>query len=97
MRLIDADALPYAEHPIGSLVLFGGEVVYSQRVIDSMPTVDAVPVVRCRECIHNPLNWKHDELDITDYTDITCDYWMSDGLTLSDYCSYGKRREAGDA
>ena len=57
-----------------------------------MSPVDAVEVIRCRECIHNKENWTHEELDATDYTDITCDYWMSDGLTGNDYCSHGRRR-----
>ena len=52
--------------------------------------VDAVEVVRCKECIHN--------VGIRDNTefydkDIVCDYWESDGLYATDYCSYGERTE----
>ena len=54
---------------------------------------DIVEVVRCKDCKHNVANWKHDELDIGDYTDITCDYFMTDGMEADDYCSYGERKE----
>lgn len=52
---------------------------------------DRVEVVRCKDCVHNVANWNHsDPLDITDYTDITCDYHMTDGMYPNDFCSYGK-------
>ena len=57
------------------------------------PTADVVEVVRCRDCKHNVANWQHDELDIGDYTDIVCDYFMTDGMEANDYCSYGERSE----
>lgn len=47
-------------------------------------------ITRCKDCIHNVGNWNHDELDDTDYTDITCDYFMTDGMEPNDFCSYGK-------
>ena len=61
--------------------------------LDEQPTADVVEVVRCRDCKHNVANWKHDELDGTDYTDIVCDYFMTDGMYPNDYCSYGERKE----
>lgn len=63
------------------------------QAIDEQPTADVEEVVRCKYCKHNAANWEHDELDATDYTDIVCDYWMSDGLEPDDWCSYGERRE----
>lgn len=59
--------------------------------IDEMPTIDAKPVVHCKDCIHNVANMQKDPLDITDYTDITCDYFMTDGMDQEDYCSKGER------
>ena len=63
------------------------------RLIKDAPTADVVEVVRCKDCKHNVANWQHDELDIEDYTDIVCDYFMTDGMEANDYCSYGERRE----
>lgn len=59
-------------------------------VIKNIPSADAVEVVRCNECIHN--------VGIRDNTefydkDIVCDYWESDGLYATDYCSYGERAD----
>ena len=62
--------------------------------ICNAPTIDAVPVVRCKDCKHNVANRNHDELDATDYSDITCDYFMTDGMHPDDFCSYGGRRDA---
>lgn len=55
-----------------------------------LPAADVVEVVRCNECIHN--------VGIRDNTefydkDIVCDYWESDGLYSTDFCSYGKRAD----
>lgn len=52
-----------------------------------------VEVVRCKDCRHNVANWQHDELDETDYTDITCDYFMTDGMCPNDFCSYGAKMD----
>lgn len=38
-RLIDADALKIAQKPIGKLMMYGGEYVYTQTAIDEMPTI----------------------------------------------------------
>ena len=53
-----------------------------------LPSADVVEVVRCKDCIHN--------VGIRDNTefydkDIVCDYWESDGLYSTDYCSYGEK------
>ena len=54
-----------------------------------------INIVRCKDCKYNVANWQHDEDDGTDYTDIVCDYWMSDGLEPDkDYCSKGVRIDA---
>lgn len=49
--------------------------------------------VRCKDCIHGAGNWKRDELDATNYEDIVCDYFMTDGVTGEDYCKYGTTEE----
>ena len=94
MRLIDADAFlkrneVYADcefiHPMYQNTL--------REIVDDAPTIDAVPVVRCGECKFNYANMIHDPLDDTDYTDITCTYWMSDGVHPNDYCSKGARMD----
>lgn len=46
-------------------------------------------VVHCKDCKYNVANSKHEPLDITDYTDITCEYFMTDGMSPDDYCSQG--------
>ena len=48
-------------------------------------------VVKCRDCIHNVANWEHEENDATDYSDIVCDYFMTDGMDPEDFCSKGER------
>ena len=52
------------------------------------PTVDAVPVVRCKDCKHK-VTTQDGEYNPHD---IVCDYWESDGLEETDFCSYGERR-----
>ena len=49
----------------------------------------ALDIVRCKDCIHR-VTTKDGEYD---EHDIVCDYWMSDGLDSTDFCSYGERRE----
>ena len=60
-------------------------------VIKNLPPADAVEVVRCNECIHNV--GIRDNTEFYD-NDIVCDYWESDGLYSTDFCSYGERAEA---
>lgn len=59
--------------------------------IESAPTIDAVPVVRCKDCRYNVANQTRDPYDVTDYTDIVCAWFMTDGMGAEDYCSHGER------
>lgn len=69
-------------------------IAYALHKITKAPAADVVEVVRCKDCKHNVANWNHsDPLDITDYTDITCDYHMTDGMRPNDFCSCGERKE----
>ena len=51
------------------------------------------PIIYCKDCKYNVANIEKDPLDITDYTDIVCTYFMTDGLSNDDYCSQGKEKE----
>ena len=51
-------------------------------------------LVPCKECKHNVANMKTDPWDATDYEDIVCVHWMSDGISPDDFCSRGERRES---
>ena len=51
-------------------------------------------IVRCKDCIYNITNMEKDKLDITDYTDIVCSYFMTDGLEPDDFCSKGELCES---
>lgn len=68
-------------------------VLEMARRLENATSIDTVSVVRCKDCLHNAANWQHDELDETDYTDIVCDYFLTDGMYPDDFCSYGARRE----
>lgn len=63
-----------------------------EAVFDDVPACDVRKVVTCKDCAYNVANRLEDPLDITDYTDIVCDYFMTDGMSANDYCSHGKRR-----
>lgn len=99
MRLIDADALKkeivdlklklrsenqdYYTGYICALSVVEGMIAYA-------PTIDAVPVCRCKDCKHNyGLTHGGEYCSV----DIVCDYWATDGLSESDFCSYGERME----
>ena len=62
--------------------------------IDAIPAVDAVEVVRCRECKHSRL--AGDNLFCNIHRSI---FDQERGRLVLDgsYCSWGKRREDGDA
>ena len=64
--------------------------------IKNEPTVDAVEVVRCKDCKFNVANMAADSLDSTDYSDITCSYFMTDGMDAGDFCSRGEQIDGGD-
>lgn len=89
MRLIDADEITrYKERLVVNAEKIDVEYRYvvDVRYIDDIPTVDAVPVVRCRECRFNTSEKKC--LYPDSIIKVTDD---------NDYCSYGQRREDGDA
>lgn len=61
--------------------------------IDSIPAVDAVEVCRCGDC-----KYKDDGIDEDGYPFLKCLHGRSYGKTrINDYCSWGQRREDGDA
>ena len=49
-------------------------------------------VVFCKDCRYNVANQTHDENDLTDYSDITCSYFMTDGMSGEDFCSKGVKK-----
>lgn len=51
-------------------------------------------VVWCNACRFNVANIDDDPLDETDYSDVTCSYFMTDGMCRDDYCSRGERYHA---
>ena len=52
-----------------------------------------VEVVRCKECKFWGESLTEEERNECDvYADLVCTYWMSDGLTMDDFCSKGERR-----
>lgn len=57
---------------------------------------DMVEVVRCKDCKFNVANMAADSLDSTDYSDITCSYFMTDGMDAGDFCSRGIKMDGGD-
>ena len=50
-------------------------------------------IVRCKDCKYNVANMEGDPLDATDYTDIVCSYFMTDGIVPNGFCNHGKRKE----
>ena len=71
------------------IVLHYGSYAASSKIAD----MESIELVRCGECKFNYANMIHDPLDDADYTDITCTYWMSDGVHPKDYCSKGARMD----
>ena len=94
-RLIDADKMreDWLENGENEYVYDTNAVLES---IDEQPTVDAVEVVRCKDCKFNVANMAADSLDSTDYSDITCSYFMTDGMDAGDFCSRGEQMDGGD-
>lgn len=96
-RYIDADKL---KETIASNVYLVSDCINSrdygmfwtggiEKAIDEQPTADVVEVVRCKDCKHNV--GVRDNTGFYEY-DIVCEYWESDGLYSTDFCSYGERR-----
>ena len=98
VRLIDADKFEAVLDNVFDHLYdngkpdLAGTLAAFVNMLTKQPTVDAVQVVRCKDCKHNVANWEHDELDMTDYTDIVCDFFMTDGMSPNDFCSHGERR-----
>lgn len=84
MRLIDACALQkeYKARHGGKRLL----------LIDVAPTVDAVPVVRCRDC----KRYQH-EVGDDEYALGWCPFLTIRLVSSNEFCSYGKRKEDGNA
>lgn len=97
MRLIDAEAFEsdvrkrYCKGCDNSNGIWCGACWVDDMLgeIEDAHTIEAKPVVFCKDCKYNVANSIHDPLDITDYTDITCEYFMTDGISPDDYCSQG--------
>ena len=87
MRLIDADELKIDYGFSWDDITPTHEEMIA--VIERQPTIDAVPVVRCKDCKHKVTT------EDGEYNphDIVCDYWESDGLEETDFCSYGEGRD----
>ena len=85
MRLIDANALTDYVNSISTHWLNDWSTIGVLAAIDKQPTIDAVPVVRCGLCRY---------CDTKD-----CPMSGTPGsVSVSDFCSYGERRDddAGD-
>lgn len=66
-------------------------------MVSSAPAADVAPVVRCKDCKHcRELNRKNRAEEA--YADgiLWCRN-QSDGVWPDDFCSYGERKEDGDA
>lgn len=57
--------------------------------LSNAPAADVVEVVRCGECIHNYGVKANCEFNPHD---IVCDWWSTDGMDETDFCSRGERR-----
>lgn len=57
--------------------------------IDNLSAADVVEVVHCGECIHNYGVKANCEFNPHD---IVCDWWSTDGMDETDFCSRGERR-----
>ena len=54
-------------------------------------------VIMCKDCKYNVANIEKDPLDVTDYTDIVCSYFMTDGMEANDFCSKGELCESNSS
>lgn len=68
-----------------------------EAVFDEIPAISKgeagdIPRISCATCLYNDANFTPDENDITYYTDITCSYFMTDGMDKDDFCSRWRRR-----
>lgn len=54
---------------------------------------EIMTVVRCKDCKYNLANKEKGLLDMNDYIDIVCTYFITYGLKPNDYCSKGELYE----
>lgn len=112
MRLIDADSLKSKVEAMVIHKFNESDYEYGRNqafdyvadiLIDDAPTIDAVEVVRCRDCIHwFPHTQCGFDEDCDEYHDycgllIPDDDYYAYRRKANDYCSYGERREGGEA
>lgn len=87
-RLIDADKLEKQEY-------WGNERCFDYvdaEDIDNAPTVDAVEVVRCKDCKYRIYKDMGEEIgEIGGCALFNC------AMTNDDFCSYGEKKDGGDA
>lgn len=94
MRVIDADAL--MKTVFNDVVLVDGEVkgvgLSLAETVDSAPSIDAVAVVRCKDCKHYGMG-----VCLKIYSDgnVHAAAWQK--RKPDDFCSYGERKDCGDA
>ena len=86
-RLIDADAL---SEKLCETTIFIKDGEVFQHMINDAPTIDAVEVVRCMNCIYG-------EERIENYICGKLDEDWEIRFSPTHFCSYGKRREDGEA
>lgn len=91
MRLIDAEKLVDMLYDNEFAVLCPLDEVSG--VVDACPTVDAVPAVRCRGCKHCKEAADHEGRGFF------CAIWGRGWHRVQpdDFCSYGERKDGGDA
>lgn len=94
MRLIDADRLLTDRMKSKYYHLPNGDTAIPIIDIEHAPTIDAVEVVRCRECEYwkcNPNTKNYGVCRKVSYDDFEV------VMEKDDFCSYGERREDGEA
>ena len=106
MRLIEwsciMERLQEQTEVVTSLGLAAG-LLMAQGVVLETPTIDAVEVVRCRDCIHwfphTQCGFDEDNDEYHDYCGLLIpdDDYYAFRRKSDDYCSYGERREDGEA
>lgn len=97
MRLIDADWVlghlkPYEPSDEEWSVTGGTALRLIHNAVDNAPTVDAEVVVRCKDCKHYDVG-----VCLKIYSDGNAhpEAWQS--RKPDDFCSYGERKDGGDA
>ena len=90
-RLIDAEALVYDFGEIDNGAQKRFDLFVTNEVIAEQPTIDAVPVIRCRDCKYCRTYYHGDNMPFS----YACDrMYLTNGLSLDDYCSRAERKEA---